>query len=106
MQLLNDNVGFVNTGENPIPLFFGEFGINQKDVTPDHDHFLSCFLLYAIQRDLDWSLWAWQGGYYIRDRQPEVDEIFGILDMSWSHIRNLKVQQKLQLMKTKIQGKI
>lgn len=106
MQLLNDNVGFVNTGENPVPLFFGEIGINEQNVTPSHDRFLSCILSYAIERDIDWGLWALQGDYYFRENIAGAEETFGIFDINWSHTRNPKVQERLRLMRMKNQGMI
>ncbi|CAK7335624.1 unnamed protein product [Dovyalis caffra] len=103
IQSLDDKVGFVINGENQIPLFFGEFGIKEKETSPAEERFLSCFSAYAIARDLDWGLWALQGSYYFRENVTNMEEYYGILDINWSRVRNPQIQERLRLMKTKIQ---
>ncbi|KAJ4826160.1 hypothetical protein Tsubulata_037362, partial [Turnera subulata] len=105
-QSLDDNIAFVSTGQNPVPLFWGEFGINQQFTSASEDRFLSCFQAYAAERDWDWGLWALQGNYYFRQNHTNMEEYFGLVDNSWANIRNPTIQARLQLQKTKIQGMI
>lgn len=80
--------GFLTEGENAAPLFITEFGINQAEMGRVDSSFLDCFLGYLAGSDLDWSIWALQGSYYIRKGQRGFEETFGMLDSNWSSIRN------------------
>ncbi|KAJ4832363.1 hypothetical protein Tsubulata_002167 [Turnera subulata] len=103
IKALEDKLAFVTKGDNPTPLVLTEVGVNQQHFSPAHDRFLSCFQAYIAQRDLDWGLWAFQGGYYIRENQIGTDEEFGVLDISWNRIRNPTIQNRLEFAKRQSQ---
>ena len=96
--------GFLIKGENASPLFASEFGINQMEMGRVERLFLGCFLGFLAEKDLDWSVWALQGGYYIRSGVRGLDETYGMLDSGWSSIRNPDFHHQLGLVQQKIQG--
>lgn len=86
----------VNTG----PLFLSEFGVGMtggpNDGLNDKDSkYLSCLVEYMENNDADWSLWAVQGSYYVRDGNLDQDEGFGALDHDWNDWRNPKFKSLL-----------
>ncbi|XP_047970993.1 glycosyl hydrolase 5 family protein-like [Salvia hispanica] len=95
--------GFLIKGENASPLFASEFGINQMEMGRVERLFLGCFLGFLAEKDLDWSVWALQGGYYIRSGVRGLDETYGMLDSGWSSIRNPDFHHQLGLVQQKIQ---
>ncbi|XP_012087200.3 glycosyl hydrolase 5 family protein [Jatropha curcas] len=103
LQHFIDQTGFVNTLKNPVPLFLGEFGLNLRGLLRSQDHFLSCFLAYASDIDLDWAIWGLQGNYYFRSNKIGMDETFGVLDYHWNRIRNPHFENRLKLIKQKLQ---
>lgn len=96
---LNNNLAFVTDGENAVPLFFSEFGIDRKQMPADDDRFLSCFSTWAAEKDLDWGLWALQGSYYLRQNVTNMEEYFGVLEIDWDRVKNPKVERRLGLLK-------
>ncbi|KAF8379617.1 hypothetical protein HHK36_029058 [Tetracentron sinense] len=100
---IDERVGFVTQGENPVPLFVSEFGVDQRGVNQADNQFLSCFLAFATERDLDWAIWALQGSYYLRNGQAGFEETYGVLDIGWDHPRNPKFQERFGLIQEMIQ---
>lgn len=96
--------GFVGEGKHGAPLFVSEFGIKQVGAGRADDLFLGCLLGYLAEMDLDWSVWALQGSYYMRGGVNGLDESYGMLNSDWSSIRNPDFHRKLQLIQHKIQG--
>ncbi|KAF2297893.1 hypothetical protein GH714_004847 [Hevea brasiliensis] len=100
-----NQTGFTNTLDldNPVPLFVGEFGLDQRGLSRADDHFLSCFLAYASEIDLDWGLWGFQGSYYFRENKTGMEETFGVMNYLWNRVRSPQFQNRLQLIKNKLQ---
>ena len=75
------------------PLILSEFGVgmtggpnnglNNQDFT-----YLNCLRDYMTNNDADWSHWALQGSYYVREGQANYDEGWGLLTNDWSTLRN------------------
>lgn len=105
-QEIHKQAGFLVEGQNAAPLFVSEFGVKQVELGRADSLFLGCFLGYLAEMDLDWSLWALQGSYYIRHGLHGFDETYGMLNSNWSFIRNPDFHQKLQLIQQQIQGNI
>ncbi|KAI3974968.1 hypothetical protein MKX01_005079 [Papaver californicum] len=84
----DDKLEFLTSGKNPIPLFLSEFGVDQLGLNDWDNRFLSCFLAYAAEKDLDWAIWAMHGSYYIKNRIANFDETYCVLDKNWNHPRN------------------
>ncbi|KAH6761019.1 hypothetical protein C2S51_017968 [Perilla frutescens var. frutescens] len=95
--------GFLVEGENGVPLFASEFGTKQVEMGRAENLFLGCLLGYLAEKDLDWSVWALQGNYYIRSGARGLDETYGMLNSDWSSIRSPDFHDKLQLIQHKIQ---
>lgn len=86
--------------DNTGPFFLSEFGVGMtggdKDGLNDKDSkYLSCLVDYMSDNDADWSLWAVQGSYYVRDGQLDHEETWGALDYAWSDWRNPKFKGML-----------
>ncbi|TKY65121.1 hydrolyzing O-glycosyl compounds hydrolase [Spatholobus suberectus] len=59
--------------------------------------FLSCMLAYLAGLDLDWALWAAQGGYYVRSKTKIVDEAYGLWMYDFETLRYPEFPQRFQL---------
>lgn len=53
---------------------------------------------------MEWSYWALQGSYYVRDGQTDVDESFGLVKRDWSDWRNTQFTGWLGNMWQQTQG--
>ncbi|RAL53428.1 hypothetical protein DM860_007100 [Cuscuta australis] len=103
-QEMEEKEGFlVRENTYNAPLFVSEFGINQMgDNEADNLH-LPCLLSYLADLDLDWSVWALQGSYYIRDGQEAHDETYGMFNTDWTSVRNQTFLSKLKFLQKKLQ---
>ena len=91
------------------PLWLSEFGVGMTggphDGLSDADYnYLSCLVPYMENNDADWSLWAVQGSYYVREGAFDSDESFGALDFNWTDWRNPKFKGMLGKMPDVTQG--
>lgn len=86
------------------PLFFSEFGIDQRGTNVNDNRYINCFLAFAAENDLDWAYWALQGSYYIRSGIPALDETYGILNGDWSQPRNSSFLARLSFIQQPFQG--
>jgi hypothetical protein len=87
--------GFLLTQGEPYtaPLFVSEFGVGLEggpnDGVSDEDFsYFNCIKEWMTGNDADWSLWALQGSYYIRDGQADYEETWGMIDTDWNGLRN------------------
>ncbi|XP_048230722.1 glycosyl hydrolase 5 family protein isoform X2 [Ricinus communis] len=102
-QIQVDLSGFVITGENPVPLFLGEVGIDQRGVNRADNRFFTCFLAYVAENDLDWGLWAFQGSYYFKEGIAGPDENYGLMNFDWNYLRSPEFDDRIWLIKRMIQ---
>lgn len=75
------------------PLWLSEFGVGwtggANSGLNDQDYaYLQCLAGYMEGNDADWSVWAVQGDYYVRDGTVSYDEGYGLLTSDWSDWRN------------------
>lgn len=101
---LDQRAGFLTTGENAVPLIMSEFGFDQTGSSVEDNRFLTCLQSYLVGKDLDWGLWAFNGGYYVRDDKVELDETFGVVDATWHKLRDPNFADKFQLLQRMNQG--
>ncbi|XP_022152471.1 uncharacterized protein LOC111020193 [Momordica charantia] len=105
-QGFEERAGFLVRGQNPVPLFVSEFGMDQTGANEGQNRFLSCFFTYLLENDFDWGLWGLQGSYYYRNGVRNADETFGVLDSNWTKVRNPKFLLKFQFMQAQLQGSV
>ncbi|MQL82907.1 hypothetical protein Taro_015383 [Colocasia esculenta] len=100
-----NRAGFVTRGDDGSswPLFVSEFGVDQRGTNRADNRFLSCFLAFAAERDLDWGMWALQGSYYWRNGQPGFAETYGVLDANWDLPRNPRFPERFRLIQGMLQ---
>ncbi|XP_071920232.1 glycosyl hydrolase 5 family protein [Coffea arabica] len=97
IQDVEDRVGFLFRGRHPAPLFITEFGGEQIGDNTADNYFLTCYISWLAENDLDWALWALQGSYYLRDGKHDPEETYGLFNSSWGPLRNPQFHTKLQL---------
>lgn len=90
--------------DHGFPLFFSEFGMDERGTNEGDDRFLTCFLGWAAENDLDFALWSLQGSYYLRQGVKDMEEYFGLLDRSWSGIRNSTFLQRVSAIQSPFRG--
>lgn len=100
----DDQNAFVIYGDNPIPLFLSEFGFDQRMTNPNDNKFVSCFLSYILERDMDWAMWALQGRYYWREGKKLHEETFGLLNFNWTGLQNPTFTKRFRLMLRMLRG--
>ena len=87
-----------------IPLFLGEFGLDQEAHSLSDGRFLSCMMAMAAELDIDWALWALQGSYYVREGKLAPDETYGILSWSWCGPRNSYFLPRISTLQSALRG--
>ncbi|WZZ19073.1 hypothetical protein YC2023_112162 [Brassica napus] len=104
-QVLNrirNNGGFLlNQG---FPLFLSEIGIDERGGNVNDDRYFGCLTGWAAKNDVDWSLWALTGTYYLRLGVVGLNEYYGVLDSDWISVRNSSFLQKIYLLQSTLQG--
>ncbi|KAL3511360.1 hypothetical protein ACH5RR_030761 [Cinchona calisaya] len=86
------------------PLFVSEFGVDLRGTNVNDNRFLSCFLGWAAELDLDWALWSLVGSYYLREGVVGYNEYYGIYNWNWSEIRNSSFLQRISALQSPFQG--
>ncbi|KAF8652939.1 hypothetical protein HU200_062368 [Digitaria exilis] len=87
-----------------LPLFLSEFGADLRGGDPRDNRFFPCAASVAAEHDLDWAYWALQGSYALRQGVAGMDEVYGVLDWSWSKPRNVTVLPRIQSLQRPNQG--
>lgn len=86
------------------PLFVSEFGGDQRGNSVTDNRYLNCFLGLAAELDIDWALWTIVGSYYLRHGKIGVDEPYGLLNASFSGVRNHDFMQRISSLQAAFQG--
>ncbi|KAL5717636.1 cellulase [Ranunculus cassubicifolius] len=97
-----DKFGFLL--DKGYPVFLSEFGADQTGGHMADNRFMNCMLPRIAEWDLDWGLWALQGGYYKRQGRIEAGESFGILNSDWSEAKNYTFLRRIQAIQPALQG--
>ncbi|KAL1216334.1 Glycosyl hydrolase 5 family protein [Cardamine amara subsp. amara] len=109
----NDNCGQIlnrikNAGgfllNQGFPLFISEFGIDERGKNTEDDRYFGCLTGWAAENDVDWSVWALTGSYYLRQGNVGMVEYYGLLDSDWISVRNSSFLQKISLLQSPLQG--
>ena len=88
------------------PLFLSEFGADLRGGDLRGNRYFPCAAAVAAEHDLDWAYWALQGSYALRQGVTGMDEVYGVLDWSWSKARNETVLPRIQALQRPIQGQL
>lgn len=88
------------------PLFLSEFGADQGGRNENDDRYFNCFMSVAAELDLDWALWTLVGSYYYKEGVVGSDEVYGVYDSKWVHIRNPSFMKKISALQYPFQGKL
>ncbi|KAL7160004.1 hypothetical protein ABFS83_01G065600 [Erythranthe nasuta] len=99
-----DKYFFVTTKENSYPLFLSEFGIDQRGTNEADNRYISCLLAAVAEIDIDWSIWAIQGSYILREGNADVEETYGVMNFNWDGPKNPAFVDRLQILKQVNQG--
>ncbi|CAL5021099.1 unnamed protein product [Urochloa decumbens] len=86
------------------PLFLSEFGADLRGGDVRGNRYFPCAAAVAAERDLDWAYWTLQGSYALRQGVVGMDEVYGVLDWSWSKVRNETVLPRIQALQRPLQG--
>ncbi|KAG0454956.1 hypothetical protein HPP92_024248 [Vanilla planifolia] len=86
------------------PLFFSEFGVDQRGINTNDNRYLGCFLGLAAELDVDWALWTLQGSYYLREGVLGMEEFYGALSYGWCKARNSTFLQRISALQSPFQG--
>uniref|UniRef100_A0A0E0K1Y0 Glycoside hydrolase family 5 domain-containing protein n=1 Tax=Oryza punctata TaxID=4537 RepID=A0A0E0K1Y0_ORYPU len=86
------------------PLFLSEFGADTRGGSRKDDRYLPCAAAVAAELDLDWALWALQGSYALRQGVAGTDEVYGVLDWSWTKPRNATALSRIQSLQRPLRG--
>ncbi|ESQ35504.1 hypothetical protein EUTSA_v10007253mg [Eutrema salsugineum] len=102
LNRIGNNGGFLlNKG---FPLFLSEFGVDERGQNANDDRYFGCLSGWAAENDVDWSLWALTGSYYLRQGVVGMIEYYGALDSDWISVRNSSFLQKISLLQSPLQG--
>lgn len=81
------------------PLWLSEFGVGQNGALSSGDQaYLTCLVSYMEGNDADWSIWAIQGDYYVREGVLGYVESYGLLDSTWTDWQNPSFKEMLGTM--------
>lgn len=92
------------------PLILSEFGVAMTGgskaggLSDDDYDYLTCLVGYMTNNDAEWALWAIQGSYYLRNGAVDYNETWGVLDYTWSQVRNPQFSGLLGAMWNVTQG--
>ncbi|CAN8253709.1 unnamed protein product [Cochlearia groenlandica] len=86
------------------PVFFSEFGIDLRGENVNDNKYIGCLLGWLADNDVDWSIWALPGSYYLREGVMGMVEYYGVLDSDMVSVRNRGFMQRLSLIQSRLQG--
>lgn len=101
-QNLKDTSGYLV--DQGYPLIMSEFGGDLRGTNVNDNRYLNCFIAYAAELDLDWALWTLQGSYYIRQGDVEHEEVYGLLNLNWTQVRNIGFLHRITSLQLPFQG--
>ncbi|ESQ32865.1 hypothetical protein EUTSA_v10003968mg [Eutrema salsugineum] len=73
-KIIDDGGGF---NLRDFPVFLSEFGIDLRGGNVNDNRYIGCILGWAAENDVDWSIWALTGSYYIREGVAGMVEYYG-----------------------------
>ncbi|KAL1565229.1 cellulase [Salvia divinorum] len=86
------------------PLFLSEFGVDMRGTNVNDNRYLNCFMGWAAELDLDWSLWVLTGSYYLRQGVVGFDETYGVYNWDGSGVRNQTILHKISALQYPFKG--
>jgi endoglucanase len=105
-SLIGNEAGYLLTQNKAYtgPLWLSEFGLAQVNPSAAETSYMSCIREYMESNDAEWSIWALQGSYYVRNSQINFSETFGLLNDAWTGWRNSSFPNALGNMLKVTQG--
>ena len=96
---INDSAGYLMTEDKPYtaPLWISEFGWPQQGNVSQGNgsatnhlylDWLGCLKDYLESNDADWAMWALPGSYYIKSGKANWADGWGLVDKTWSRLRD------------------
>lgn len=101
LKSIDDGGGFIL---RDFPVFLSEFGIDLRGKNVNDNEYIGCILGWAAENDVDWSIWALSGSYYLREGVVGMIEYYGVLDSDGISVRNSDFLQRLSLIQSTLQG--
>lgn len=101
LKSIDDGGGFIL---RDFPVFLSEFGIDLRGKNVNDNEYIGCILGWAAENDVDWSIWALSGSYYLREGVVGMIEYYGVLDSDGISVRNSGFLQRLSLIQSTLQG--
>ncbi len=86
------------------PLIVSEFGMDLRGNNVNDNRYMNCFLAWAAELDLDWTIWTLAGSYYLREGIVGLNEFFGVLDWNWCETRNASFLKRISALQSPFQG--
>jgi hypothetical protein len=86
------------------PVILSEFGVDNRGVSDNDNRYWGCVAAATADADLDWALWTLQGSYYLRQGVQDHDEVYGVLDRTWSRPRNETALRRVQALQRPLRG--
>ncbi|CAN0929322.1 Glycosyl hydrolase 5 family protein [Linum grandiflorum] len=86
------------------PLFVSEFGLDLRGTNVNDNRYSDCFMAYAAEYDFDWAYWTIVGSYYLRQGVVGLSEVYGLLNVDWTELRNQSFIEKIKGIQAPFQG--
>ncbi|XP_074562894.1 glycosyl hydrolase 5 family protein-like [Curcuma longa] len=99
---VNQQAGFLLDWN--FPLILSEFGLDLRGTNTNDNRYFSCALAYATAQDMDWTLWALTGSYYLRSGVVDHDEMYGALSFDWSGSKSDAQMARIRSIQLPFQG--
>ncbi|XP_056863026.1 glycosyl hydrolase 5 family protein isoform X2 [Raphanus sativus] len=101
LKMIDDGGGFIL---RDFPVFLSEFGIDSRGGNVNDNRYIGCILGWAAENDVDWSIWALTGSYYLREGEQGMIEYYGVLGSDGISVRNNSFLQRLSLIQSTLRG--
>lgn len=85
-------------------MFLSEFGMDKREINANDDRYFGCLTGWTAENDVDWSIWALTGSYYLIKGMVGMTENYGVLDSDWISVGKSSFLEKISLLQSTLQG--